>query len=140
MGDRNILAELIGMAYYTAVILRWQNYQEPVVEATATVQSKQKWIPEVVSTPVYIPTPIITESLDAWIAASNWPSQYRDIVKRIIMCESGGNPNIVSPTGYVGLMQVAPWYHGYPSSNPVEQLNQGYEIWKKQGFGAWECY
>lgn len=135
------------MAYYTAVILQWKTYQEPVkepvVEAVVVVESRQVWASPV-STPfyqpqVFLPTQVLS-SLDAWIAASQWPSNTWTTVKRIVMCESGGNPNIISPTGYVGLMQVAPWYHGYPPSDPVGQLNQGYEIWKKQGWGAWECY
>jgi hypothetical protein len=61
-------------------------------------------------------------------------------VERIVMCESSGNPAAYNPAGYVGLMQVDPRLHGPVPADPVAQLAQGYEVYLKQGWGAWGCY
>lgn len=78
--------------------------------------------------------------VEQWLAASAWPASTWPTVLRIIACESGGNPGAVSPSGYVGLMQVAPWFHGTVPADPVAQLNQAYQVFLKQGWGAWSCY
>jgi hypothetical protein len=101
--------------------------------------------PSITMTPVVVtPEPMVqsyqTNSVESWIAASQWPSQFAGTVARIISCESGGNPGAISPGGYVGLMQIAPWFHGYQPSDPVGQLNQAYEVYLKQGWNAWSCY
>jgi soluble lytic murein transglycosylase-like protein len=82
----------------------------------------------------------VSGNVGSWLAASQWPSQYHAVVARIIQCESSGNPGAVSSAGYVGLMQIAPWFHGSVPSDPVAQLNQAYEVYLKQGWGAWGCY
>jgi hypothetical protein len=109
-------------------------------------------VPTVVPTvvPAVVPTAVATEApapavqsaatgttLQQWIAASPWPQALWARVERIVMCESSGNPSAVSPAGYVGLMQVAPWLHGPVSADPVAQLAQGYQVYLQQGFGAW---
>jgi hypothetical protein len=56
------------------------------------------------------------------------------------MCESSGNTAAYGPGGYVGLMQVDPSLHGAVPADAVGQLAQGYEVYLKQGWGAWGCY
>jgi hypothetical protein len=102
-----------------------------------------KDVPPVVSTPEFVATvapSIVSNNFDFWFQSSQWPSYMYETVKRIVKCESSFQPDIVSPGGYVGLMQIAPWFHGYPPSDPVGQLNQGYEVYLKQGWNAWSCY
>ncbi|MBX7111204.1 MAG: transglycosylase SLT domain-containing protein [Dehalococcoidia bacterium] len=74
------------------------------------------------------------------LAQSPWPRELWPTVERIIVCESSGNPGAVSPAGYQGLMQVAPWLHGAVPADPVAQLSQAYDVYLKQGWGAWGCY
>lgn len=74
------------------------------------------------------------------LAASPWPQELWPTVERIILCESSGNPGAVSPAGYAGLMQVAPWLHGTVPADPVAQLAQAYGVYLRQGWGAWGCY
>lgn len=156
MRVRNIVFLAEKIAQWAAGIIPYLIYlisltPTPVVNVASNVNTNLYSEPMTTATPYVAPSAtVITQestvsshklgSLDDWLAQSNWPSNSWATVKRIVMCESGGNPAIVSPSGYVGLMQVAPWFWGYPSSNPVEQLNQGYEVYKKQGWGAWQCY
>jgi hypothetical protein len=79
-------------------------------------------------------------ALRAALAQSSWPRDLWPTVERIIACESSGNTNAVGPLGHRGLMQVAPWFHGPVPTDAVGQLNQGYQVYLKQGWGAWECY
>lgn len=79
------------------------------------------------------------DALRAALAQTSWPSGLWAAVERVVRCESGGKTTAVSPTGYVGLMQIAPWYHGYPPSDAVGQLEQAWGVYLQQGWGAWEC-
>ncbi len=79
-------------------------------------------------------------SLQAALAESPWPPELWPTVERIVMCESSGNPAAHGPGGYVGLMQVSPSLHGAVPPDAVSQLAQGYEVYLKQGWGAWGCY
>lgn len=79
-------------------------------------------------------------ALEDILAQSPWPRDLWPTVERIIVCESSGNPGAVSPAGYVGLMQVAPWLHGTVPADPVAQLAQAYDVYLRQGWGAWGCY
>lgn len=76
-------------------------------------------------------------SLRDALAASPWPPELWAKVERVVACESGGRTTAVSPAGYVGLMQVAPWFHGAVPADAVGQLTQGYAVYLKQGWGAW---
>jgi soluble lytic murein transglycosylase-like protein len=79
-------------------------------------------------------------SFKAALAASPWPVNTWPTVERIVRCESSFNTGAVGPLAHRGLMQVDPNLHGPVPSDPVGQLTQGYEVYKKQGWGAWECY
>ncbi len=79
-------------------------------------------------------------SIEAALAESPWPRELWPTVERIILCESSGNPGAVSPSGYMGLMQVAPWLHGAVPADAVGQLTQAYGVYLRQGWGAWGCY
>jgi hypothetical protein len=81
-----------------------------------------------------------TSSLQEALAASQWPAELWPTVERIVRCESSGNTAAYNPAGYVGLMQVSPSLHGPVPADAVGQLNQGYEVYLKQGWGAWGCY
>jgi soluble lytic murein transglycosylase-like protein len=70
-------------------------------------------------------------------AAAGWPGDLLAKVERVVMCESGGRTNAVSPGGYVGLMQVAPWLHGGVPADADGQLAQAYQVYLQQGWGAW---
>ncbi|MGE0226951.1 MAG: transglycosylase SLT domain-containing protein [Dehalococcoidia bacterium] len=85
-------------------------------------------------------TSVSIPAIEAILAQSPWPRETWPTVERIILCESSGNPAAVSPAGYVGLMQVAPWLHGAVPADPVAQLAQAYEVYLRQGWGAWGCY
>lgn len=91
-------------------------------------------IPAESSTPT--PAPAATTLREA-IAASDWPPETHAKVYRVVMCESSGRTTALSPAGYVGLMQVAPWLHGPVPADAVGQLNDGYEVYIRQGWGAW---
>ncbi|MGE0228784.1 MAG: hypothetical protein AB7I38_00345 [Dehalococcoidia bacterium] len=78
--------------------------------------------------------------LRAALELSAWPGDLWLTVERIIRCESGGNLDAVGPLGHRGLMQVAPWFHGPVPTDAVGQLNQGHQVYLKQGWQAWECY
>ncbi|MEZ4554283.1 MAG: transglycosylase SLT domain-containing protein [Dehalococcoidia bacterium] len=85
-------------------------------------------------------TSVSIPAIEEILAQSPWPRETWPTVERIILCESSGNPAAVSPAGYVGLMQVAPWLHGAVPADPVAQLAQAYEVYLRQGWGAWGCY
>ncbi|MBX7112220.1 MAG: transglycosylase family protein [Dehalococcoidia bacterium] len=105
--------------------------------------------PAVVATPAATPartaaaqnTVASALSNGSWIqeaaAAAGWPADQLAKVERVVMCESGGRTTAVSPAGYVGLMQVAPWLHGAVPADAVGQLAQGYGVYLRQGWGAW---
>jgi hypothetical protein len=78
-----------------------------------------------------------TGSIQQAAAAAGWPSALLAKVERVVMCESGGRTTAVSPAGYVGLMQVAPWLHGAVPGDAVGQLAQAYGVYLAQGWGAW---
>ena len=89
------------------------------------------------------PSPAIvltSASLKAALAASPWPVSTWPTVERIIQCESSGNTNATGPLGHRGLLQVDPKLHGPVPADAAGQLAQGYEVYKKQGWGAWSCY
>lgn len=76
-------------------------------------------------------------SIQEAAAAAGWPAELLAKVERVVMCESSGRTTAVSPAGYVGLMQVAPWLHGPVPADAVGQLAQAYGVYLRQGWGAW---
>lgn len=102
----------------------------------------QQAAPVVTPVRVAVPAPRATPlaSVRAALEQSPWPADTWPTVERIIMCESSGNPAALSPAGYVGLMQVAPWLHGAVPADPVAQLAQAYDVYLRQGWAAWGCY
>lgn len=76
-------------------------------------------------------------SLQQAAIAAGWPAHLAAWVERTALCESSGRTTAVSPAGYRGLMQVAPWLHGPVPADAVGQLAQAYEVYQKQGAGAW---
>ncbi|MGE0227858.1 MAG: transglycosylase family protein [Dehalococcoidia bacterium] len=99
---------------------------------------------EAAATPVRTATAVVTSALTAdttsiqgAAAAAGWPSELLPKVERVVMCESSGRTTAVSPAGYVGLMQVAPWLHGTVPADAVGQLAQAYDVYLRQGWGAW---
>ena len=76
-------------------------------------------------------------SIQQAAAAAGWPAELLAKVERVVMCESSGRTTAVSPAGYVGLMQVAPWLHGPVPADAVGQLAQAYAVYLRQGWGAW---
>lgn len=113
-----------------ALILAWvvslpapQVYVAPTPTATVISQTQQNY-----------------NDIDKWLAQSNWPKQYWETVKRIVWCESRGIVGIATSPPHVGLMQVNVNYWGRVNADAVSELNQGYEVFKIQGFNAWSCY
>ncbi|MEZ4553180.1 MAG: transglycosylase family protein [Dehalococcoidia bacterium] len=96
------------------------------------------------ATPMRTATAVVTSALTAdttsiqgAAAAAGWPAELLPKVERVVMCESSGRTTAVSPAGYVGLMQVAPWLHGTVPADAVGQLAQAYDVYLRQGWGAW---
>lgn len=79
-------------------------------------------------------------SVQSALAESPWPPELWPTVERIIQCESSGNPAAIGPGGYRGLMQVDPRLHGPVPGDAVGQLTQAYDVYLRQGWGAWGCY
>jgi hypothetical protein len=84
-----------------------------------------------------VATPAAASDLQAAAAAAGWPSELLAKVERVAMCESSGSTTALSPAGYVGLMQVAPWLHGPVPADAVGQFAQAYRVYQLQGWGAW---
>jgi len=76
-------------------------------------------------------------SIQQAAAAAGWPAGLLAKVERVVLCESSGRTTAVSPAGYVGLMQVAPWLHGPVPADAVGQLAQAYGVYLRQGWCAW---
>lgn len=74
------------------------------------------------------------------LAQSPWPQELWPTVERIVRCESSGNTAAVGPLGHQGLLQADGSLHGAVPGDAIGQLTQGYSIYQKQGWGAWECY
>jgi soluble lytic murein transglycosylase-like protein len=108
--------------------------------ATATPVATQQIAPIQAAIEPARTSPATVSSLDATLAASPWPAELWPTVKRVIQCESSGNPAAVGPGGYVGLMQVSPRLHGPVPADPVGQLTQAYDVYLREGWGAWGCY
>jgi len=87
-------------------------------------------------------TPTITNygNIDEWLAQSNWPQWTWETVKRIVWCKSRNIVGIATNPPHVGLMQVNVNYWGRVNPDAVSELNQGFEVFKIQGWGAWSCY
>lgn len=106
--------------------------------------------PDIISTPIPTQIPVIVSTVEKsvpvsgnlaqWLVDSNWPAEYWQTVARIVACESGGVVGIDTNPPHVGLMQANVELWGRVAHDPVAELNQGYEIFKVQGWQAWSCY
>jgi hypothetical protein len=88
-------------------------------------------------------------------SASAWAHQYFSV--RVANCESGGgpndhhtyydgNPHLSDPNGHYGKWQFAPstWYSVGGTGNAAyaseaEQDYRAWLLWKRDGWGQWEC-
>lgn len=138
---------------YLAQQLAAQTAREAASQAASSLLSKQN--ESKVGPPVPIFTPAVSEAkpepqttvVAALVAASGsiaelavmagWPAALAAKVERTAMCESSGQTAAVSPAGYRGLMQVAPWLHGAVPADAVGQLAQAYRVYQAQGWAAW---
>src|SRR5689334_20013199 len=123
-----------------ALIIAWV----ATFPAPQPVVKEPIWTPPLVTAtsipttvPSALPTPVTTQTnyqyqsnntaLDQWIAGSNWPPQYWNTVRRIVLCESGGVVGIRNGP-HKGLMQANTNFWGYVPDEPIAELNQGYYI------------
>lgn len=134
----------VGQTTVTSALEAATTTPTPTVAPAITVPTRA---PTAMATPTSVPTEVATavpqastSSLQDALAASPWPPELWPTVERIVMCESSGNTAAYGPGGYVGLMQVSPSLHGPVPADAVGQLAQGYEVYLKQGWGAWGCY
>lgn len=150
-----MLSSLLADLWVRMVLLTWSLVSSPQpaepppphptpVATTVVVASALPQAPLPPAAPVAA-APRVVEGLDAWIAASAWPEALRPTLRRVVLCESGGNP--AASNGYhQGLLQVDPYLHGWPPSDPVAQLDQGYAVYLKalamfgNGWQPWACY
>ena len=133
---------LAGIVPYLVYILSTV-VPSPVVTEAPYVQAAQ--YPTVYNTPVAaVQNYQSTQSnggngISQWLQNSNWPANTHTTVERIVVCESGGQTTATNGV-HVGLLQVNYTLHGQVPNEAVAQLNQGYEVYKKQGWSAWSCY
>lgn len=95
--------------------------------------------------------PVYSEPIPPYIRELQKYDWDSELMYKIMMCESGGNPNVINktpPDFSVGLMQIN-IYGKLAESRPSEEwlkvpennIKFGYEIWKQQGYNAWKnCY
>jgi hypothetical protein len=89
------------------------------------------------------------EETMAILAIGGWPRALWGMAGAVLAAESGRNPFIYNTykQGHFGLFQIsrsawpeffAPGGNGMNWVNPALNAQKGYEIYKKQGWGAWE--
>ena len=61
---------------------------------------------------------------------------------RIIACESGGDPNAISPPDYDGIQNYGGLQlHGDPGGlDPVYAVQEAHRKWLYGGYRQWGCY
>jgi len=112
--------------------------QEPSKQAQAPSASIE---PEPVAT-----VAAASVGVEQWrsLVASIFPADTVDNVLRVMQCESGGNPNAVSPTGDHGLMQINEVnfarFAGRSPYDPEANLEVAYAMSAGgTSFWAWSC-
>ena len=70
------------------------------------------------------------------LVASLWPADQVRTACRILMCESGGNPNAYNRSGATGLFQLLG--HG-GTFDPVQNAQVAYRLWLSSGWRPWVC-
>jgi hypothetical protein len=83
--------------------------------------------------------PVLSDrQLAGYIKASPWPANEHVTLFAVIVGESSKRTDVVNSTGHKGLLQISP-VHGFKgnSLDPAINLKQGYDVWKRQGWGAW---
>lgn len=121
-----------------STVVRQQRQQSTPQAVPPTTSTAPAAVPA--QAPVYSGGVYENDALRDALAASPWPQELWSTVERVIQCESSGNAGAVGPLGHRGLMQVDPDLHGAVPGDAVGQLAQGYDVYKQQGWGAWECY
>lgn len=136
--------------------------QEPSVEtdlATADTPEIIAEVPEPPTAPVLNTTQIVPQDKDVALAQyRHWISEARakhpypeseDRMYAVMMCESGGNPEIVNPAGpYTGLFQYVDgtwrgdWnsYRSESITDPRAQIFATALAWSKGMQSHWGCY
>ena len=110
--------------------------------------------PTVIPTLAPPPTPVaqavaytpVSVGVEQWrsLVASIFPADTVDAVLRVMRCESGGNPNAVSPTNDHGLMQINAVnfgrFGGRSPYDPQANLEVAYAMsGGGYSWGAWSC-
>lgn len=116
---------------------------EPIYEPTVTAPTTTVYITPAATVQTYTSSSstngLYGSTIEQWVENSNWPSDYHATLERVIMCESAGQTTATNGP-HVGLLQVNGQLHGQVPADAVSQLNQGYEVFQKQGWAAWSCY
>ena len=103
-------------------------------------------VAEVVPAAVAPPTPARVGECGGWqgLVAAYFPAEQVATGCRILMCESNGNPNAVSPTNDHGLWQINvvhrnsfDWSRRY---DPDVNTAFARKLWGEQGWNPWACY
>lgn len=108
-------------------------------ERVLTVQAAAPVAPPVQETPESQTTQVTgCESYRPLLAQYNWDVK---VMFAVMQAESNCNPNAVSPPNYdglrdFGLLQL----HGQEIYNPTANIQAAYNIWLRQGYGAWSVW
>jgi hypothetical protein len=82
------------------------------------------------------------------VCKQTWPQGKQELAAAVALAESGGSPFIYNTykAGHFGLFQISrsAWPEFFADgdkwADPVENSKKAYEIYKKQGWGAWQGY
>lgn len=75
-------------------------------------------------------------ALEAGWAADQLP----ELLDVIMWCESKCRPEAHNPSGASGLLQIMPfWSKGRDLFDPATNLTVGLEVYRAQGWRAWQC-
>ena len=117
-----------------------------VVVPATTAPPVPVTVAEVVPVQASEPTPARVGECGGWegLVAAYFPAEQVATGCRILMCESQGNPNAVSPTNDHGLWQINivhrnsfDWSRRY---DPDVNTAFARKLWGEQGWSPWSCY
>ena len=134
-----------------------QAFKEPLITYAATTERTESPPPSPTTTPEPSAPPApsqrvyVAASVEEWrsLVASIFPAENVDAVLSIMACESGGDPNAVSPTNDHGLLQINGVNFGRftdtfgAAANPYDPA-QNLEVARQMSAGgtdfwAWSC-